>query len=146
MREWIAQRGFETPYVEPGSPWQNACSESFNARLRDELLNIECFGTLAEAKVLGKEYRHGYDEHRPHSSLNCQTPHGVRAALFFWLIPLRSISQKATHLPQANPTPKQSRQPPQDSHRKWIKFRGHLRSESCLKAQEPAAHEAASKG
>ncbi|MBL9178877.1 MAG: transposase, partial [Verrucomicrobiaceae bacterium] len=82
VREWIAQRGFETPYIEPGSPWQNACSESFNARLRDELLNIECFGTLAEAKVLGKECRHGYDEHRPHSSLNYQPPRSSRSVVF----------------------------------------------------------------
>lgn len=74
VREWIAQRGFATLYIEPGSPWQNAYSESFNSRLRDELLNVESFATVAEAKVLGKDYRHTYNEMRPHSSLGYQTP------------------------------------------------------------------------
>ena len=74
VREWIAQRGFQTLYIEPGSPWQNAYSESFNSRLRDELLNVESFATLAEAKVLGKEYRQVYNEQRLHSSLDYQPP------------------------------------------------------------------------
>lgn len=74
VREWIAQQGFQTLYIEPGSPWQNAYSESFNSRLRDELLNREIFATLAEAKVLGNEYRRSYNEQRLHSSLGYQTP------------------------------------------------------------------------
>lgn len=74
VREWIAKRGFQTLYIKPGSPWQNAYSESFNSRLRDELLNVESFATLAEAKVLGKEYRQTYNEQRPHSWLGYQTP------------------------------------------------------------------------
>lgn len=74
VRDWIAQQGFQTLYIEPGSPWQNAYSESFNSRLRDELLNREIFATLAEAKVLGKEYRRAYNEQRLHSSLGYQPP------------------------------------------------------------------------
>lgn len=74
VREWIANQGFQTLYIEPGSPWQNAYSESFNSRLRDELLNREIFATLAEAKVLGSEYRRTYNEQRLHSSLDYQTP------------------------------------------------------------------------
>ena len=74
VREWITNQGFQTLYIEPGSPWQNAYSESFNSRLRDELLNREVFATLAEAKVLGSEYRRAYNEQRLHSSLNYQTP------------------------------------------------------------------------
>lgn len=74
MRDWIAQQGFETLYIEPGSSWQNAYSESFNARLRDELLNREIFETLAEAKVLGKEYRRTYNDQRLYSSLGYQPP------------------------------------------------------------------------
>ncbi|SKA90336.1 Integrase core domain-containing protein [Prosthecobacter debontii] len=54
VRKWIAEKGFETLYIKPGSPWQNAYSESFNSRMRDELLNVESFSTLLEAKVLGK--------------------------------------------------------------------------------------------
>jgi hypothetical protein len=68
VREWIADQGFQTLNIEPGSPWQNAYSESFNSRLRDELLNREVFATLAEAKVLGREYRRAYNKQRLHSS------------------------------------------------------------------------------
>lgn len=74
VREWVTQRGLQTLYIEPGSPWQNAYIESFNGRLRDELLNREIFGTLREAKVLGKEYRQAYNEQRLHSSLGYQPP------------------------------------------------------------------------
>ena len=74
VREWISSQGFQTLYIEPGSPWQNAYSESFNSKLRDELLNREVFATLAEAKVPGTEYRRAYNEQRLHSSLDYQTP------------------------------------------------------------------------
>lgn len=74
VREWIAANGFQTLYIEPGSPWQNAYSESFNSRLRDELLNVESFGSLTEAKVLGKAWREAYNHQRLHSSLDYQTP------------------------------------------------------------------------
>ncbi len=74
VRARIASQGFETLYIEPGSPWQNAYSESFNSLLRDELLNREVFARLAEAKVLGSEYRRTYNEQRLHSSLDYQTP------------------------------------------------------------------------
>jgi transposase InsO family protein len=74
VQDWIARRGFKTLYIKPGSPWQNAYSESFNSRFRDEFLNRELFGGLTEAKVLGKEYRRNYNHLRPHSSLAYQTP------------------------------------------------------------------------
>ncbi|MBV6500938.1 MAG: IS3 family transposase ISMdi16 [Prosthecobacter sp.] len=74
VRERIAEQGFQTLYIEPGSPWQNAYSESFNSRLRDELLNREIFATLAEANVLGRDYRRTYNEQRLHSSLDYQPP------------------------------------------------------------------------
>lgn len=61
-----------------GEANQNACSESFNVRLRDELLNTECCGTLAEAKVPGSEYRRSHNEHRPRSALDCSTPRSSR--------------------------------------------------------------------
>ncbi len=57
VQEWIERRGFSTLYIKPGSPWQNAYSESFNSRFRDEFLNRELFSGLTEAKVLGKNYR-----------------------------------------------------------------------------------------
>lgn len=74
VKVWIAKIGFKTLYIEPGAPWQNAYSESFNARFRDEFLNVEIFGSLLEAKVLGKEHRDQDNHQRPHSSLGEQTP------------------------------------------------------------------------
>jgi transposase InsO family protein len=74
VQDWIKRRGFQTLYIEPGSPWQNAYSESFNSRFRDEFLNREAFASLLEAKVLGSEHRQRHNRERPHSSLNYQTP------------------------------------------------------------------------
>ena len=74
IKEWLAKSGVATLYIEPGSPWQNAYSESFNSRLRDELLDREVFTTLTEARVLVADYRRHYNEERPHSSLSYQTP------------------------------------------------------------------------
>jgi len=74
VRDWIGERGFSTLYIEPGSPWENAYSESFNSRFRDEFLNREAFGSLLEAKVLGREYQQDYNLRRPHSGIAYQTP------------------------------------------------------------------------
>lgn len=74
IRNWIAEKGFKTCFIKPGSPWQNAYSESFNSRFRDEFLNIELFASLTEAKVLGEEHRYKYNHQRPHSSLGDLTP------------------------------------------------------------------------
>ena len=74
VQDWIRERGFKTLYIAPGSPWENPYSESFNSRFRDEFLNRESFGSLLEAKVLGKEHRHDYNHRRLHSSLGYQTP------------------------------------------------------------------------
>jgi putative transposase len=63
-----------TMFIEPGSPWENGYIESFNGKLRDELLNQEIFDTLTEARVLRKEYRWEYNTFRPHSSLNYRPP------------------------------------------------------------------------
>lgn len=74
VRKWIKERGFKTIFIAPGSPWQNAYSESFNSRFRDEFLNVELFTSLLEAKVLGEEHRYKYNHQRPHSSLGDLTP------------------------------------------------------------------------
>ena len=74
VQDWIERRGFKTLYIEPGSPWQNAYSESFNSRFRDEFLNRESFASVLEAKVLGKDHRRRHNHERPHSSLDYQTP------------------------------------------------------------------------
>lgn len=74
VKDWIAEKGFKTLFIKPGSPWQNCYSESFNARFRDEFLNVESFSSLLEAKVLGGEHRDKYNRRRPHSSLGDLTP------------------------------------------------------------------------
>ena len=71
----------ETRYIEPGAPSQNGFIESFNSRLRDELLDRELFTTLLEAKVLCEQYRRFYNEERPHSALGYTTPSAYAAEL-----------------------------------------------------------------
>ena len=61
--------GAKTLYIQPGSPWENGYVESFNGKLRDELLNGEVFNTLQEAQILIEQYRQTYNRIRPHSSL-----------------------------------------------------------------------------
>ena len=62
------------PDIEPGSPWENPFVESFNGRVRDELLNLENFATLAEAQVIVEAWRVEYNTQRPHSALGGLTP------------------------------------------------------------------------
>ena len=74
LRAWMSGAGLETLYIEPGAPWENGYRESFNSKVRDELLNAEEFGSVLEAKVLAKEWRQEYNQVRPHSSLGYRTP------------------------------------------------------------------------
>lgn len=74
LREWIAAVGAKTAYIQPGSPWENGYVESFNGKLRDELLNCEIFYTLAEAKIVIEQWRRHYNTVRPHSSLGYKPP------------------------------------------------------------------------
>jgi transposase InsO family protein len=74
VREWIAAVGAKTAYIEPGSPWENGYCESFNSKLRDELLKGEIFYTLEEAKVIVESWRRHYNTVRPHSSLGYRPP------------------------------------------------------------------------
>jgi putative transposase len=74
VRNWIAAVGAKTAFIEPGSPWENGFCESFNSKLRDELLNGEIFYSLAEAKVVIEGWRRHYNTRRPHSSLGYRPP------------------------------------------------------------------------
>jgi len=74
LREWLAKLDVKTLFIAPGSPWENGYNESFNGKLRDELLNGEIFDTLLEAKVLIEMWRKEYNEVRPHSSLGYRPP------------------------------------------------------------------------
>jgi len=74
VREWLTRVGVKTLFIEPGSPWENGYIESFNGKLRDELLNREVLDTLAEAKILIEMWRKDYNEIRPHSALGYRPP------------------------------------------------------------------------
>ena len=74
LRQWISAVGAKTAYIEPGSPWENGYCESFNGKLRDELLNGEIFYTLKEAKIVIENWRRHYNTVRPHSSLGYRPP------------------------------------------------------------------------
>jgi putative transposase len=80
VKDWLANSQVGTLYIEPGSPWENPYSETFNSRFRDELLNRELFDTLPEAKVLTEDYRLEYNHRRPHSALGYRTPAAYAAA------------------------------------------------------------------
>ena len=74
VRTWLMRLGVKTLYIEPGSPWENGYIESFNGKLRDEVLNREIFDTLYEAKVLVERWRNEYNHKRPHSALGYRPP------------------------------------------------------------------------
>lgn len=81
LREWCRHGSTGTAYIEPGSPWQNPYVESFNARLRDELLNTEVFTCLEEAQVLAADWRADYNANHPHSALGMMSPERFAASL-----------------------------------------------------------------
>ncbi len=74
LRKWLSKLNVGTLFIEPGSPWENGYVESFNARMRDELLDREIFYTLKEARHLIEMWRWEYNHVRPHSSLGYKPP------------------------------------------------------------------------
>ena len=81
IQRYLSQAGVETLYVEPGAPWQNGFAESFNSRLRDELLNVELFTDLKDAQMMSHAWKNDYNHRRPHSSLGYRTPAEYAASL-----------------------------------------------------------------
>jgi len=81
LQRWLDQATVGTLYIQKGSPWENGYVESFNGKLRDELLNGELFLSLPEARYVLDEWRLDYNHHRPHSSLDWQTPAAFAATL-----------------------------------------------------------------
>ncbi|MGC9420801.1 MAG: IS3 family transposase [Rhodovulum sp.] len=100
VRDWIAAVGAKTAYIEPGSPWENGYCESFNAKLRDELLNGEIFYSLAEAKIVIESWRRHYNTKRPHSSLGYRPP---APEVIAWPAPPSGAASPAT--PTVAPRP-----------------------------------------
>jgi len=74
LREWLLRVDVNTLFIEPGSPWKNGYNESFNGKLRNEILNSEIFYTLYEAKTIIERWRNHYNHKRPHSSLAYKPP------------------------------------------------------------------------
>ncbi len=80
LRGWCSSTQVTTRYIEPAAPWQNPFAESFNARVRDELLNLEEFSCLAEAQILVEDWRREYNAEHPHSALGMKSPDVFAAA------------------------------------------------------------------
>ena len=78
VQRWLADNHIKTIYIEPGSPWQNGFVESFHGRFRDECLNREQLWTLTEARVVIEDFRHEYNDFRPHSKLDYASPCSLR--------------------------------------------------------------------
>lgn len=100
LQAWLAGQAMATLYIKPGSPWQNAFSESLNNRVRDELLNTELFASLLEAQILAGEWRERYNRTHPHSALGMQSPaaKGTRP-------PNKALSPHPTKPTLPNPEP-----------------------------------------
>ncbi len=81
LRDWCRLAGAGTAFIDPGSPWQNPYVESFHARVRDELLDVEQFSCLAEAQVVIEDWRQDYNTYRPHSALGMRAPAAFAASL-----------------------------------------------------------------
>jgi len=102
VRDWLKRVEVKTLFIEPGSPWENGYIESFNGKLRDELLNREIFDTLLEAKVLIERWRVEYNTIRPHSALGDRPPSPAAR------LPSESISATLRRHPTAETTTRQT--------------------------------------
>jgi putative transposase len=88
LKDWCRFAKTGTAYIDPGSPWQNAYVESFNGRVRDELLDVEEFSCLAEARLVIEDWREDYNTRRPHSSLGMRSPAAFAATLHASIEPI----------------------------------------------------------
>ena len=90
VRRWLGRVGVEMLFIEPGSPWENGYNESFNGKLRDELLNGEIFCSLAEAAVLVEQWRREYNTVRPHSACGGfpPAPEAIKPSPWFLRMPV----------------------------------------------------------
>ena len=104
VRNWISAAGARTAFIEPGSPWENGYCESFNSKLRDELLNGEIFYSMKEAQILIEEWRRHYNTVHPHSSIGYRPP-APEAVL------PKPITLPYATIRQVNPGPSQPPEP-----------------------------------
>lgn len=112
VQDWLKDLAIEILYIKPGSPWEQAFIESFHDKKRDELLNREIFGSLREAQVILDSWRREYNEERPHSSLNDQTPSEFAASCEIPLRPTASAPFRSAGTGRAsNPIPNRNTNP-----------------------------------
>ena len=109
VRNWLENLEVKTLFIEPGSPWENGYNESFNGKLRDELLNREVFDTMTEAKILIEVWRKEYNTIRPHSGLGYRPPAPETITIKLWDgMPSQhqqTAPQPSTKQPESKPTP-----------------------------------------
>ena len=100
VRRWLGRVGVEMLFIEPGSPWENGYNESFNGKLRDELLNGEIFCSLAEAAVLVEQWRREYNTVRPHSACGGfpPAPEAIKPSPWFLRMPVLHGSPQVLEL------------------------------------------------
>jgi len=98
VQQWITAVGAKTAYIAPGSPWENGFIESFNARLRDELLDGEIFYSIKEARIVIESWRRHYNTVRPHASLRYKPP---APEVFIPTLAARAASQSRPATPSA---------------------------------------------
>lgn len=96
LKKWLAGLGVQTQYIEPGSPWENGYCESFNGKLRDNLLNGELFMNMKEAEVVIETWRKHYNHRRPHRSLKGRPP----APLTHFAFPVKGATGSLTPSPE----------------------------------------------
>ena len=101
LRKWLDQADVKTLFITPGSPWENGYVESFNGKLRDELLNQELFLSLEEARWVVDRWRLDYNHHRPHSALDYQTPAAFAASRLAPVRPTASLQQACCNTPDS---------------------------------------------
>ena len=101
LRKWLDQADVKTLFITPGSPWENGYVESFNGKLRDELLNQELFLSLEEARWVVDRWRLDYNHHRPHSALDYQTPAAFAASRLASVRPTASLQQACGNTPDS---------------------------------------------
>ena len=95
LLKWIVDQGIETALIDPGKPWQNGTTESFNGKFRDECLSLEWFRSRDEAKVLIETWRRHFNEVRPHSSLGYMTPNEFVASITSNAAPVTATGRTA---------------------------------------------------
>ena len=108
---WADDTGVSWHYIAPGKPQQNGFNESFNGRLRDELLNETLFRSLPHARAVLEAWRRDYNEQRPHSKLGWLTPQAYAEALTGQIGRSAALVEGCADRPLANPNKPSSDQP-----------------------------------